>query len=264
MVADGQQRLLSLKLFHRGTLHGRPFRLQGVTQELDGRTWDRLQDLEREDLERALIHAVIFRQIYPDDDRSAVYEVVERLNLGRVGPGEQELRNRVYRGPFVRLLSELNDDANWRRLFGPRHRRKKDEELILRFLALHDDLDAYHPPMKHFLNRFMARHRNLSDREANGMRSLFIETVEVVSRVLTPELLRRQGVLNAAVVEAVLVGAARRLAVGAIEDESSLATAHRAMMEVLEAGCLHHGSATHPDRLRERIGVAAGAFASAQ
>ncbi len=262
MVVDGQQRLRSIELFRRGMLKGSPFRLTGVTHALQGRSWEDLFDVERRSLEDAIIHSTIFQQIYPSDDRTSVYEVFERLNTGGTVLQAQEVRSCVYRGPFVTLLSELNGDAHWRSLFGKKHSRKKDEEIILRFLALHDDLDRYERPMKQFLNIFMARHQNLSGSESDRMRFLFKATAEVVNRALTARSFRPKGALNVAAAESVLVGVAHRLAAGAIVDDASLRSAHAAMMESLEARHLYHGSTTHQDRLKERIRIAVRSFAA--
>ena len=262
MVVDGQQRLRSLEFFQQGSLKGKPFRLTGVTQDLQGRSWDSLFEVERRALEDSIIHATIFQQIEPSDDRTSVYEVFQRLNTGGTALQEQEVRSCVYRGPFVALLSELNEDANWRHLFGKLHSRKKDEETILRFLALHDSRDQYERPMKHFLNVFMARHQNLTDSEAGRMRSLFTETVKVVNRALTPTSFRPRGALNVAAAESVLLGVAHRLAAGTIEDDASLRAAHTTMLESLEARHLYQGSTTHQDRLQERIVIAVRSFAS--
>lgn len=262
MVVDGQQRLRSLEFFQRGILRGKPFRLTGVTKDLQGRTWDGLFSVERRALEDAIIHATIFQQIEPSDDRTSVYEVFQRLNTGGTALQAQEVRTCVYRGRFVHLLSVLNEDTNWRDLFGQTHSRKKDQETILRFLALHDCRDDYERPMKRFLNRFMARHRNLNEEEANRMSSLFRETVDVVNRVLTRESFRPRRALNVAVAEAVLLGVSHRLARGPIEDEAGLHKACRVMMESLEDRELYQGSTTHRDRLQERIDIAVESFAT--
>ena len=262
MVVDGQQRLRSLEMFKEGVANGREFRLTGVSAELEGCTWDHLLATDRRSLEDAIIHATIFQQNDPADDCSSVYEVFERLNSGGTALQDQEVRACVYRGSFVRFLGEMNQDVNWRALFGKTNRRKKDEEIILRFLALYESLSDYRRPMKHFLNRFAARHRTLAHEDSERFRRVFENTMRVVNEVLTPRSLRPRRAFNVAVADAVLVGVARRLDKGPLEDPAGLKQAHREVMEQLEERQLYQGSTTHQDRLIERVRIAVETYAS--
>lgn len=71
----------------------------------------------------------------------------------------------VYHGRLVGFLSELNALAPWRELSGRVNpdKRMRDQELLLRFLALLFDAENYQKPMKRFLNNFMGGHRNADD-----------------------------------------------------------------------------------------------------
>src|SRR3954465_7126563 len=75
-------------------------------------------------------------------------------------------------------------DQRWRSVFGKPSPRLKDQELILRFLALYFDRDGYKRPMKDFLNRFMGRHRRLARVPGDRMRGLFRETIATVDIAL--------------------------------------------------------------------------------
>ncbi|QHO77812.1 hypothetical protein ACH79_39630 [Bradyrhizobium sp. CCBAU 051011] len=51
----------------------------------------------------------------------------------------------------------LNDDASWRSIFGQKkNARLKDQELVLRALAMFARRESYQSPMRGFLNDFAA------------------------------------------------------------------------------------------------------------
>jgi uncharacterized protein with ParB-like and HNH nuclease domain len=83
-----------------------------------------------------VIHATIIKQDEPSDDQSSVYHIFERLNTGGTQLEPQEIRVCIFHGPFADLLEELNANKEWRAIYGPQSKRIKDQELILRFLAL--------------------------------------------------------------------------------------------------------------------------------
>ena len=119
IVVDGQQRLLSLRCFREEEIRGKRLRLSGVSDEqLCGKTYSALDETDRRAFEDAIIHATIFQQSEPTDDRSSVYQVFERLNTGGTALVDQEVRACVYRGRFNELLGELNREPHWRDLFG--------------------------------------------------------------------------------------------------------------------------------------------------
>ena len=92
-----------------------------------------------------------------------MYSVFERLNTGGSQLHPQEIRACVYHGRLNDLLSKLAGEESWKVLYRSRNDRKKDEEIILRFLALLYSMDSYERPMKQFLNDFMEKHMNLDD-----------------------------------------------------------------------------------------------------
>ena len=254
MVVDGQQRLRTLQGFHHGTFDDRPFKLRGVTQELDGQTYQDLSEHDRRTFDDSIIHATIFQQDDPGEDRSSVYSVFERLNTGGTSLSPQEIRSCIYRGRLNDLLAELARDGHWRNLFGASGKRKKDEELILRFLALHFASDAYEPPMKEFLNGFMERHKDVDGDKAGKFRATFLRAAEIADEVLTPKALRPERNLNVSVADAVLVGLAHRLETdSAVRDRAGLRSAHKELLNRLRAEELYTRGTTHKDRVSKRI-----------
>jgi hypothetical protein len=160
LVLDGQQRLRTLQAFYQGILRGKQFVLENVQEKYKNRSYDTLDIEDQRRLDDSIIHATIVKQEEPSDDQSSIYLVFERLNTGGTTLHPQEIRVALYRGKLVRLLRDLNETGAWRKLYGKKSNRLKDQELILRFFALFYDGDSYHEPMKEFLNEFMGRNRN--------------------------------------------------------------------------------------------------------
>ena len=169
LVLDGQQRLTALESYFTGKFpDGREFRLRDVAEHLKGATYATLNNESRRRLNNTFIQATVIEPVGPDGPES-VYRLFGRLNSGGVSLTAQEIRVALYRGPIVEWIRDLNHDDNWRRLFGPLHRRLKDHELILRSLGLREVLtgidgkwgdealerEAYKPPMSDFLNSFL-------------------------------------------------------------------------------------------------------------
>ena len=256
MVVDGQQRLRTLQCFHDGVLRGREFSLLGVSEEFSGKTYKSLSAEDQRDLDDSILHATIFQQDRPGNDRSSIYSIFERLNTGGIPLQPQEIRACVYRGKLNELLSGLAVNPHWKKVYGPASIRKKDEEVILRFFALHHSMEEYERPMKKFLNDFMEGHRDLDDGLCEQFRSRFEGTIKTVAEVLGPEALRPERNLNVSVVDAVLVGLAHRLEAGPIRDPGALQAANVKLLEVLREEGLYTSGTTSKERVKRRIELA--------
>ena len=253
MVVDGQQRLLTLQKFYEGVFGEAKFKLVGVSPEFENKTCETLSAVDRIRLDDSILHATIFQQAEPGNDRSSIYSVFERLNTGGTPLTQQEIRACVYRGKFDELLSDLAGLSTWKELYGARSPRKRDEEIILRFLSLYFDLENYQRPMKQFLNNFMEKNRDLEDGRERDFRKLFTETVSVAANVLTRKAFRPERAFNVAVADAVLVGLAHRLKKGEIRDPDSLKSRHGELLMKLREEDLHAVATADKDRVLKRI-----------
>ncbi len=256
MVVDGQQRLRTLQCFREGILRGREFRLVGVSGEFQGKTYKDLTYDDQREFNEFLLHATIFRQDKPDDNRGSVYSIFERLNTGGTPLQPQEIRACVYLGNFNDLLSELADNPNWKKIYGLSSERKKDEEILLRFFALYHAQEKYKRPMKQFLNEFMEDHKNMDDELIGRFRQGFENTITTAARILGPKAFRPERNLNVSVAEAVLVGLAHRLESGPIQDREGLRVAHERLLEGLRKEELYTTGTTSKERVNRRIELA--------
>ncbi|MBF0553198.1 MAG: DUF262 domain-containing protein [Nitrospirae bacterium] len=228
LVIDGQQRLLSLQyfvdgIFRTGTVKGSAFSLKKVQEKYKDATYRTLDADDRTRLNDSIIHATIIQQDDPKDDDSSIFYIFQRLNKYGRRLFPHEIRNSIYRGEFNELLKKINANEIWRKIYGKESPRQKDIELILRFFAFFDYSEKYSHPMKDLLNKYMSKHRDLkppytADRYIN----LFNSTIRVIYNSLSKNAFRPEKSLNAAVLDAVMVGIANRLQKGEITDLDGL------------------------------------------
>lgn len=263
LVVDGQQRLLSLCYFYDGVWEPtkREFALRGVGGAFEGKTYKTLRDADRRRLDDAILHVTVFKQDEPSEDQSGVYQVFERLNSGGKKLTPHEIRSAVHHSGVMRqLLQELNENREWRDIYGPEDSRMRDQELILRFLAFYYDADGYSSPLVTFLNRFMGHNKNLGGDAANDMKRLFTETIHLIHEAIGSSAFRPVRALNAAVFDSVMVGLARRLRKGPVRDLNHLKTKYDELLrdqKFLDA--CGRGTAGE-ERVKTRISLATQSF----
>ena len=211
LVLDGHQRLRTLSAFYTNEWEDGAFSLESVQDRFKNKTYDQLDPSDRRRLDDSIIHATIVRQDQPSEDMSSIYLVFERLNSGGTSLQPQEIRVALYHGAFVELLTVLNAHKSWRALFGRKSKRLKDIELILRFFALLESSRKYSRPMKGFLSAYMAHRRNLSVQQQREFRELFEKTTDLILGSIGPKAFKPRATLNAALVDALMVGVARRV-----------------------------------------------------
>lgn len=226
LVLDGHQRLHTLQSFYGGEINEQVYKLSDAVQKrFIGKRYKDLDTEDRRRLDDSIIHATVIRQDEPTEDQSSIYTIFERLNTGGVNLQPQEIRVALYHGEFVRVLKELNDNENWRALVGPKSKRLKDIEMILRFFAFLYFSKQYEAPMKIFLNRYMATNRHLASQSEEQLKDIFTLTTDSIFKGIGVRAFRPKRAVNAAVVDSLMTGIATRiLAAGPITDPASLKT----------------------------------------
>lgn len=260
LVLDGHQRLHALHAYYKGVINGREYRLQNVQERFVGMRFKDLDTEDRRRLDDSIIHATVIRQDEPSQDQSSIYIIFERLNTGGVNLQPQEVRVALYHGEFVRLLKNLNDESAWRKLYGTKSKRLKDMEMILRFFAFYYRSDQYRSPMKDFLNRYMAENRNL-DRQSEGeLREVFCKTTSVLSSVLGRRAFRPKRAVNAAVVDSLMTGVAKRLRSGEIKDSAQFRARYESLLTNKEYVAATETGTSQEANVKARMTIAKDAF----
>lgn len=293
LVLDGQQRLRTLQSFRKGEYgepgQEKPFRLEYVGKQFHGKRYSELTAADQRLLDNTFIQATI---IVPQGTkgRRGVYELFARINSGGTNLQPQEIRVALYPGQRIQLIKTLNHDENWRHLFGKVHTRLKDNELILRYMALREvavnlhahnwDADAlrdksgrdpvlsgvlaYRAPMSNFLNTYLEMFGETgSDNSAEVIG--FHKACEALA-FLGDQALRTSGSrqVNAAHTDAVLVGLS--IAIENIDESKFTEGSVRAALNRLFENTLYmraiSDSTSHASQVIERIRISTQEFMS--
>ena len=259
MIIDGQQRLLSIYYFISGE-RDKKFKLSGVGGLFNGHYFEELSAEYRRRLLDSIIHATIVRQDNQNFENSSIFHIFERLNTGGKQLEPQEIRNCMYPGKFQDLLSDINSSQPWRSIYGNPSLRYKDQELVLRFIALYLNVSDYAPPVKAFLNRFMGRNRNIEDPEIVRSARLFNSVIELLHVSIGEKLFRPNKNFNAAIFDAITYGIAKRLERGAITSQSDVKKEYDMLLDNPEFKVFYSSGTSSETSVKGRLKMAAEAF----
>ncbi|MGH2613410.1 MAG: DUF262 domain-containing protein [Rhabdochlamydiaceae bacterium] len=261
LIIDGLQRLKTLQSFYAGIFPQtkKEFELKKVQSQFEGKTYLTLAVEDRRRLDDSIIHATIIKQDEPSSDDSSIYHIFERLNTGGMQLVEQEIRACVYHGEFNDLLRRLNANDNWRSTFGKVSARMRDQELILRFLALFFKKD-YNRPMKDFLNKFMSEQRHLGVISEKKISDVFNETILLVETHIGENAFKPRKSLSAAIFDSVMIGIARRLEKDRIHDPQGLKKIYDQLLANVEFTDAIENHTSDAEKVSKRIELATKAF----
>jgi Protein of unknown function DUF262 len=262
LVLDGQQRLRTMQFFFSGEYKGEPFVLSNVADQYKGLTYKSLSEPQRRTLQNTFIQTTIVRTDGSPESLEAIYQVFERLNSGGTQLTPHEIRIALYSGPFVSYLTELNAVLSWRTIYGPVSPRLRDQELVLRIIALYTRANEYVPPLKKFLNNFMSDHRNLENLPAERIQSLFIDATVALEAAGVRDALRQVGQrVNASLLESVVVEYMRRIADDSALEPETLRSALVTIGKNPTLQAASRSSTTTEENVRARLSGVARIFA---
>lgn len=261
LVIDGQQRLRSLQFFYDGVFQGREFKLTGLESEWQGKTAKTLSDDDKTRLDDAVVHATVFKQDLPEGEINSVYEVFERINTGGVKLSPQEIRSCICHGNFNEFLHELNENEDWRYIYGPKSKRLKDIEIILRFFAFFESIEEYRPPMKHFLNDYMKKKRYEAGPSLQQYRDIFERAMKFFRLSLGDRPFRPDRSLNTAVFDAVAPVIAKKLSAEPELDPENTRAAYNALLEDDFFISGYTRATADAENVKRRVSAAKKAFA---
>ena len=235
-VIDGQQRLKTLQFFYSGKFEGSDtpnsaFHLKGVDDRFKDLAFKDLRDTDRRNLNNSLIHATVVRQDAPPDNDTSMYQIFKRLNTGGSQVNPQEIRCAIYQGDLIGEIKRLNQYPEWRGILGKPSSRLKDQELILRFMAMWHQGNQYTKPMLEFLNAFTQQNRNPDGFWLEETSTLFEQTISAFAEAKNKPFRLHEGrVVNAAVFDSMTVGLARRINNRGVPRSSQIATVHDSLI----------------------------------
>lgn len=198
-VIDGQQRLTSIFAFiddrwtneKNGNISS--FKLSGlkVLSDLNGKSF---KDLNEENQNKILYTSVRVVTIKKESNPDLKFEIFERLNTGSTPLNEDEIRNTVYRGSFIDMLAELEEDKIFNELVNKPNfkNRMLYRGMILRFFAFYEKTYLkYKPSMKQFCNKFLEEKRNINEKDVAKFKKVFKDTIELVKECFGKNAFRR-------------------------------------------------------------------------
>jgi Protein of unknown function DUF262 len=121
------------------------------------------------------IRNVIIKQIHPQDDDSAIYEIFNRLNSGGVNLRPQEIRFSLYSSTFLDAIRGMNANPKWRRILNSPEPdiHMKDAEFLIRAFGLLLESDSYSPSMVRFLNTFARKAKQMKVERITELETFF-------------------------------------------------------------------------------------------
>ncbi len=193
-VIDGQQRLTSFISFINGKFpNGDTFKLTGlkVFKELNRKPFSELEKKIQKKIRNTTLHTIVIKK---ESNEDVKFEIFERLNTGSIKLNEDEIRNTVYRGEYIKLLSELEENTTFHELIQKDNYKKRMiyRGMILRFFALSEkSYINYKPSMKQFCNKELRDNQNLSPDKAKEYTEKFNNCVDMVKIVFGNTAFRR-------------------------------------------------------------------------
>lgn len=193
-IVDGLQRLNALQRFYNNDF---PLKGLEILSELNGKKYNTLNMKAKSYLDDANLRIVL---LFEDSHPDIKYDIFMRLNTGSVKLKPQELRNCLYRGSLNETLKEIVKDKNILSIMNLNapHKRMDDIELVLRYIAISENynktkgtLENYNGVMKSFLNDYMHKNQNMSEKKLEEIKNKVILTMEKVFNIFGKKAFRK-------------------------------------------------------------------------
>ncbi len=193
-IVDGLQRLNALQRFYNNDF---PLKGLEILSELNGKKYNTLNMKAKSYLDDANLRIVL---LFEDSHPDIKYDIFMRLNTGSVKLKPQELRNCLYRGSLNETLKEIVKDKNILSIMNLNapHKRMDDIELVLRYIAISENynkikgtLENYNGAMKSFLNDYMYKNQNISEKKLEEIKNKVILTMEKVFNIFGKKAFRK-------------------------------------------------------------------------
>lgn len=219
-VVDGLQRLLTLVNFLGDDEARKVARLTGASLRLtsleilhtfDGQTSKELPVDIRDGLEDRPMKVIVLND---KSDLQVRFDLFERLNTGGIRLTDHEVRESVFMGEFVDLLTELAGTSGFKQVVALPKRRMRDgtpQDYVLRFFAFLESWETFEHSVKDFLTNFCRD--AAKDPQLERRRNKFLSTFRFLADVFPEGVKNRSGVTPVNLYEGLSVGAAIALEV---------------------------------------------------
>lgn len=193
-VIDGQQRLTSFISFVTGKFPDKSdFTLSGLKllSENNRKKFSELDKEAQSKIKTATIHTIVIKKESHDDIK---FEIFERLNTGSIKLNEDEIRNTIYRGNYIKLLAELEENGVFHSIIKKDNFKKRMiyRGMILRFFALSEKSYLnYKPSMKQFCNKELRDFQSMGIEKQNEYKERFKKSIELSNLLLGDKSFRR-------------------------------------------------------------------------
>ncbi len=196
-VVDGQQRLTSILKFLDNELQLSD--LESLT-ELNKKYYDDLDEKTKRLLDNRTLSVVI---IDNDSSEDIKFDIFMRINQGSVKLNEQELRNCLYRGPFMESIKEMGTNENLLKILKQKDtfiNRLQHLEVIERFLSIREIIDtntfklidgSYSGSTTNTINVFLKKNQNVDNDTIASYEILFNDTIKKVFAVFGTQAFRQ-------------------------------------------------------------------------
>lgn len=216
-VVDGLQRTLTLVSFagngdqrQAAGLSGKPLTLTGL-EKLTSFNGLAFKELPADLSDLLLIRPMKVTVLDDLSDKRVRFDLFERLNTGGIKLSDQEIRECIFRGPFIELLRELSVNADFRTVVRVPKRKEKDgtlEECVLRFFAFHDDYLKFDHSVRDFLNAYTAEHAEDDEDSLQNAKTCFERTFRFLAECFPEGATRSRSTTPVNYFEGIAVGAA--------------------------------------------------------
>lgn len=169
-LIDGLQRISSYLHFRGENLHKGDsednenfLELEGcdIVKDLNGYNFNQLPKSIQIKLKRSFVRMEVIKK---ESEISLKYHMFKRLNTGGELLSAQEIRNctiRLLGADAITFLEECSADRNFievtKRMGEDKLKTKFDQELVLRFFAMKNNLDGYRYPVTEYLTKFLEK-----------------------------------------------------------------------------------------------------------
>jgi len=196
-LIDGLQRISSY-LHYRGEKFGETdsdyLILQGcdIVPDLNGLSFDNLPKALQIKIKRSFVRMEVIKK---ESEISLKYHMFKRLNTGGELLSAQEIRNctiRLLGSEAINFLEECSKNENFReatkRMGSDKLQMRYDQELVLRFFAIKNDIENYKYPVTEYLTRYLEK-MTTGDIAFDYARErqIFCDTFEFINQYLNEE-----------------------------------------------------------------------------